>query len=110
MRRTNWFPQCDKPYTASINRCAVVGDAANGGLLVSAYNGGASGAIGLVTLTNVDSTTIDEIEVSNVTVSATNNYGLGYVSSGVKATNSRASNVEITLSGEPYIVMMVLPF
>lgn len=88
---------------ASINDCSVTGDTENGGLSIISYSGGAGGVVGRVTLTGVDSTVLDNLEVSGVSISATNNNGLGYISSGVKSTNGKISNAEITLAGEPYV-------
>ncbi len=89
-------------YTASIENCVV--DGGEGGLVVTSYYAAAGGAIGSVSVSGVDSTPVDGIIVSNVSVEAEDESfgdGVALVASGYIATNSVASNVETTVKGEP---------
>ena len=89
-------------YTSSVENCSVIGDGEDG-LNVTSYYASVGGAIGAVSVSGVDSTTMEGITVANVSIAAdSEDYGSGiaYVAVGYEATNSTAGNVSATLGGE----------
>ena len=86
-------------YTSSIENCSVSGG--TDGLAVTSYYTEAGGAIGSVSVSGVDSTTIDGITVENVSVTAiSGDYGSGLaeVANGYEATNTSVNNVVATVN------------
>lgn len=92
-------------YTSSVENCSVIGDGEDG-LNVTSYYASVGGAIGAVSVSGVDSTTMEGITVANVSIAAdSEDYGSGiaYVAVGYEATNSTIGNVSATLGNEEYV-------
>ncbi len=90
-------------YTSSIENCIV--DGGEDGLDVTSYYASAGGAVGSVSVSGVESTTLDGVIVKNVSVEAedeSSGSGIALVANGYAATNSSAVNVETTLADEEY--------
>lgn len=92
-------------YTSSVENCSVIGNGEDG-LNVTSYYASVGGAIGAVSVSGVDSTTMEGITVANVSIAAdSEDYGSGiaYVAVGYEATNSTIGNVSATLGNEEYV-------
>jgi len=87
-------------YVSSIEDCSVIGDASYGGITVRTEYAPAGGLAGVISLSGVEETTVNNIIVKNVNIVANSDeYGdVDDIATGYEATNATVENVVATMN------------